>query len=156
MTTTSDIVFSIVKDTDDAELMRKIRNECRGYMTKDTSYITPEQQVKWFNELDKDNIKMFIMNKSYHGVAFGAIGYGYCRHVGDETYLTGGLIPEFRDKGYGKVLFLHLLENAKSFNTRITLDVLNTNIRAKTLYENIGFRVIESDERITKLEYVNG
>lgn len=152
----SEIIFTPVKNLVGAEHLRLVRNECREYMTKDTSYITPEQQEKWFNQLDKDNIKLFLMHMSYHGVAFETIGYGYCRHVGDETYLTGGLISRFRDKGYGKTLFLHLLENAKSFNTRITLDVLNTNTRAKRLYENIGFRVIESDERITKLEYVNG
>ena len=34
-----------------AEELRKIRNECRLYMTNNTGLITPEQQKEWFNSL---------------------------------------------------------------------------------------------------------
>lgn len=157
MPTTSDTIltFSSVKDTKDAEIMRLIRNYCREYMTKDTSFISAERQIEWFDSLDKNTIKMFILNICHHGVAFEPIGFGYARFDGKEAYVTGGLLPEYRDKGYGKTLFLHLVEAAKSFNVPITLEVLNTNVRAKRLYESIGFRDIESDERITKMEYVD-
>jgi ribosomal protein S18 acetylase RimI-like enzyme len=156
MTSDGSVVFTPITNIVDAEVMRLVRNECREYMTKDTSYIQIEQQEKWFRNLDRDNIKMFLMHICYHGAAIETIGYGYCRHDGDETHLTGGIIPSFRGKGYGKTLFLHLIENGKSFNSRITLEVLNTNTRAKRLYDSIGFREIESDERITKMEYVDG
>jgi ribosomal protein S18 acetylase RimI-like enzyme len=83
------------------------------------------------------------------------IGFGYCRHDGNETYVTGGLREKYRGKGYGRKLFLHLLKAAKDFNTRITLEVLNTNERAKGLYESIGFHTFEVTARLTKMEYRN-
>jgi ribosomal protein S18 acetylase RimI-like enzyme len=157
LTTTSngDIVFTEIKSMEDAQLMRKIRNDCREYMTKDTSHITEQQQEMWFNNLNKDTIKMFLMHLRYHGVAYDTIGFGYCRCIDDETYLTGGIRKEYRSKGYGKNLFLHLLENAKSFNTRITLEVLNDNTRAERLYRSIGFVDYDKNDKVTKMEYTN-
>lgn len=154
MTSDSTIVFTEVLKLSDAQILREIRNECKDFMTKSAEYITEEQQTKWFNSLDRDSIKIYLMFESYHGAAFKILGFGYCKRDGDETYLTGGLKEDCRGKGYGKALFLHLLNSAKSFNTKITLEVLNTNVRAERLYRSIGFVPYDKDERITKMEYV--
>lgn len=153
--TNSFVMFHEVEDINEAQTIRCIRNECREYMTKNSDLISEEDQVVWFNGLDRDNIKMYIMLESYLGVAFTPIGFGYCRHVGDETYLTGGLIADVRGKGYGKHLFQHLLDRAKTFNTKITLEVLQTNTVAQKLYTNIGFLPYYNDDRIIKMEYKN-
>ena len=153
--TSNGALFHPITKLEEAQVMRTIRNECREYMTKDTSLITEERQEEWFNGLDKDRIKMFLMYKCHNSTLIDTIGFGYCCYTGDEVYVTGGLTKDYRDKGYGKTLFTHLVETAKSFNTRITLEVLNTNTRAKRLYENIGFHSIEADDRITKMEYID-
>lgn len=150
-----DVVFSDIKSVSDAQVLRRIRNECKDFMTRSTEYITEEKQAEWFNKLDRDNIKLYLMWIAHHGVAFEVIGFGYCKKDETETYLTGGLKEELRGKGYGKVLFSHLLTQAKSFNTPITLEVLKTNERAKRLYESLGFSEISSDDRIIKMEYRN-
>lgn len=156
MTTTSDeVIFTRVQTLADAQIMREIRNNCREYMTKSTVYITDKQQEFWFENIDKLKIKMFLMHLSYHGVAFNTIGFGYCRTDDDETYLTGGILEQYRGKGYGRILFKHLLDAAKEFNTRITLDVLNTNTRAEKLYRSIGFVPFAKSEMITRMEYKN-
>lgn len=147
---TSDVSFVPITNIEDAQIMRVIRNECKDYMTRDTSFITEEQQERWFEQLDKENMKMFLMHEKDD-----VIGFGYCRCDNNETYLTGGLRKECREKGYGRLLFLHLLETAKSCGTRITLEVLNTNVRARRLYDKIGFHVVETTDRITKMEYVD-
>lgn len=150
-----DVIFTRVSTLEDAQIMRKIRNECRDYMTKSSEYINEDQQETWFESLDKQKIRMFLMHLCYHGVTFNTIGFGYCKNVDDETYLTGGILEEYRGKGYGKILFNHLVENAKEFNNRITLDVFNNNVRAKKLYHNIGFVPFVQDETITRMEYRN-
>lgn len=142
-----------IEDINEAQIMRLIRNECREFMTKSTEIISREDQQKWFSELDRDNIKMYIMYESLLGIVFSPVGFGYCRHVDDETYLTGGLMDFARGKGYGKILFKHLLEKAKTFNTRITLEVLQTNIVAQKLYTSIGFVAYGMDDRILRMEY---
>lgn len=160
LTTTFDatnltVVFSEVKSVSDAQVLRRIRNECKDFMTRSTEYITEEKQTEWFNALDKDNIKLYLMWIAHHGVAFEVVGFGYCKKDESETYLTGGLKESFRGKGYGKNLFSHLLTEAKSFNTPITLEVLKTNERAKRLYESLGFSELSSDDRVIKMEYRN-
>ena len=149
------VMFHEVEDINEAQTMRCIRNECREYMTKNSDLISEQEQVMWFNGLDRGNIKMYIMFESYLRVAFTPIGFGYCRHVGDETYLTGGLIADVRGKGYGKHLFQHLLDKAKTFNTKITLEVLQTNTVAQRLYTSIGFVSYYNDDRIIKMEFKN-
>ncbi len=153
--TDSILMFHEVEDINEAQTMRRIRNECREYMTKNSELISEEDQITWFNGLDRNNIKMYIMFESYFGVVFSPIGFGYCRHVGDETYLTGGLIADARGKGYGKHLFQHILDKAKTFNTKVTLEVLQTNAVAQKLYTSIGFVPYYSDERIIKMEFKN-
>jgi ribosomal protein S18 acetylase RimI-like enzyme len=155
MTSDAIIMFKPIVDIEQAQIMREIRNECRNYMTRDTSFITEEQQEKWFNSLDKQNMKMFLMSILYHGSVVDIIGFGYCVHKDNETYLTGGLDQTNRGRGYGKKLFLHLIEAAKTYGTPITLEVLNTNMIAKRLYSSIGFREIESNDRMIKMEYKN-
>lgn len=146
-------MFHEVEDINEAQIMRLIRNECREYMTKSSEIISKEDQKKWFSELDRDNIKMYIMYESHLGVAFTPIGFGYCKHVDDETYLTGGLLDFVRGKGYGRLLFQHLLDKAKTFNTRITLEVLQTNDVALKLYTSIGFVPYGMDDRVIRMEY---
>lgn len=148
--------FTPVKTLDQAQTVRRIRNACRLYMTRDISYISEDQQEAWFSQLN-DDIKLFLMNVTvYPGVAYYTVGFGYVVRSGDEAYLTGGLMEQYRGLGYGKKLFLHLLETAKSFNTkRITLEVLNTNVVAERLYKSIGFLPYYKDERITKMEYIS-
>lgn len=154
-TTQQTVVFSDIKSLSDAQVLRRIRNECKDFMTRSTEYITEEKQAEWFNKLDRNNIKLYLMWIAHHGVAFEVIGFGYCKKDENETYLTGGLKEELRGKGYGKLLFSHLLTQAKSFNAPITLEVLKTNERAKRLYESLGFSELSSDDRVIKMEYRN-
>ena len=149
------ITFTEVKQLSDAQVVRQIRNDCREYMTKNTDYISEENQENWFNSLDHDKIKIFLMWIVHHGVVFEVVGFGYCRNVDYETYLTGGILESHRNRGYGKKLFSHLLEEAKSFKTKITLEVLNSNARAEKVYRSIGFIPVYKDDRVMKMEYRN-
>lgn len=61
----------------------------------------------------------------------------------EEASIFGlGILPEFRGKGYGKVLLSLILENLWSQGmTQITLEVDSENDRALRLYQAMGFRI---------------
>lgn len=70
------------------------------------------------------------------------IGYGGFWHVLDEAHITSVTIAlEHRRRGYGRDLMHHLLDAAKDRGIRqATLEVRESNVRAKNLYEALGFR----------------
>ena len=53
--------------------------------------------------------------------------------------LTGVIDESNRGKGFGRQLFLDLIEEAKKNTNKIHLEVLDTNKRAINLYKSLGF-----------------
>ena len=43
----NNVVLKRVKTAEEAESLRIIRNHCKDFMTRDTSYISENQQQKW-------------------------------------------------------------------------------------------------------------
>lgn len=144
-----------VKTEHELQSVRKIRNQCKHFMTRYNEDITEKQQSEWFEKLDHDMNWLFIFNKIYHGVIVDSIGYGFNRIENNSILLTGGLIESERGKGYGRALFSFLLEHAKAFKLPIKLEVLKNNIPAKKLYESLGFISINENESSIKMEYKN-
>ena len=149
----SELVMISVNSENDAETLRKIRNECSGFMTRNTSEISFAQQQVWFKNLDTVTNKLFLLHEVYHGVAALVIGYGYIRVEDETVLLTGGLVESSRGKGYGQFLFNSLLLNSKKFNLPIKLEVLKSNMVAFSVYTKIGFRVTGDNGKIIKMEY---
>ena len=149
----SELVMISVNSENDAETLRKIRNECSGFMTRNTSEISFAQQQVWFKNLDTVTNKLFLLHEVYHGVAALVIGYGYIRVEDETVLLTGGLVESSRGKGYGQFLFNSLLLNSKKFNLPIKLEVLKSNMVAFSVYNKIGFRVTGDNGKIIKMEY---
>lgn len=145
------MVFKRVVTSDDAERLRVIRNYCKDYMTRNTSYITPKQQQEWFSTayLKYD---LFIAYAVEYGAIIVDAGYGVINKTENEYLLTGGLMPDYRDKGYGQGLFKFLIDTCDK-KWPIRLEVLKTNIRAFKTYEKLGFVIIGEDERIYRMEY---
>jgi ribosomal protein S18 acetylase RimI-like enzyme len=153
METDEFIVLMPVSNAVQAEELRVIRNECRNYMTRNTDIISKEQQFEWWNKLNTNLHKLYLVYKVFNGVACVSVGYGYIRIEDGVVLLTGGLIEQDRGKGYGKQLFSTLLENAKQFNLPIELELLKTNTKAFVVYNSLGFRVVGDDGNIIKMEY---
>jgi len=145
------LVFKRVTTPAEAEILRTIRNDCKDFMTRSTDYITPEQQAEWF----KTAFKKYELYIAY-AVEYGAIvvnaGFGVI-HLEDEQYLlTGGLTPDYRDKGLGTPLFKFLIDNCNK-QLPIRLEVLKTNTRAFKTYEKLGFSITGEKEKIFTMEY---
>lgn len=147
------VVLKPVENDYDVESLRVVRNECRNYMTRNTNLISFEQQKNWWNNLDKENMKLFLLHKVVCGVAGFVIGYGVIRIENGEVLLTGGLNQTERGKGHGKQLFNYLVENSKQYKLPIKLELLKSNTRAFDTYKSIGFVVIGEDETKIYMEY---
>ena len=147
-----EIVLKEINESD-IEVLRNVRNECKEFMTRNTSFIEAEQQKKWYENLNKIKNKVYLLNLIHHGVIGEVIGYGYIKIEDDYVLLSGGLIKEKRGSGYGKKLFKYLLENSLKFNLPIRLEVLKSNAVAISIYEKIGFKKSDENEKIIKMEY---
>jgi ribosomal protein S18 acetylase RimI-like enzyme len=130
----------------DIETMRQIRNSCKKYMTRNSKEITIEQQKKWFDSLDSDQYKPFIFKTNEND-----LGYGMLYFENNEIFLTGGLLPYYRNLGYGKILFNCLIDKSNEYNKPVKLEVLKTNIRAVKTYESLGFKLYSENDVVYKM-----
>ena len=153
MSENNTLIMIPVKSKEEVESLRNIRNICRNFMTRNTAEISYEQQQKWYDSIDKNVNKLFLLHNVIHGVISSMIGYGYIRVEDGVVLLTGGLVQDERGKGYGSVLFNYLVKNSKDFNLPIKLELLKTNMVDFSVYNKIGFRVIGDDGKIIKMEY---
>ncbi len=83
--------------------------------------------------------------RSYFRVVYaGETLIGYCGFwlILDEAHITSVTVAQaFRGNGYGREQLVHLLETARGQGAVLaTLEVRESNIPAKTLYEGLGFR----------------
>ncbi len=142
----------------DALKIRKIRNECREYMTNNTSEIDVRKQISWYfniyrKENNKNKMTCFLFRVKKKNAGFALI-----RMELKKYWITGGLTHEYRGKGLGKVLFANLLKEIPS--DEVWLEVLNTNEAAKKIYKELGFRKISekdiNDKKVSVMKLVIG
>ena len=145
------IVFKRVTTPAEAEILRTIRNKCREYMTRSTDFITPEQQEEWFKTAFR-KYDLYIAYAIEYGVCIVDAGFGVVHKNEDEFLLTGGLVPEYRDKGLGKVIFKFLVDQCHK-SLPIRLEVLKTNTRAYKTYEGLNFKVTGQNDNLYFMEY---
>jgi ribosomal protein S18 acetylase RimI-like enzyme len=124
--------------------VRKIRNECRIFMTRSTAQISFSQQLSWYLKVYKSNYRKgemicFLLRSNKNNLGFGLIR----KSVG-KYWITGGLKSSQRGKGLGKILFAKLIEKVPS--DEVWLEVLDSNFIAYNLYQELGFKQTEISE----------
>ncbi len=135
-----------VNTLEKAEVLRRIRNECRKYMTRNTQEISQKEQTNWYNSLEKTQLTPYLFVESHLGVSFTVIGYGVIRVEDGEVLLTGGLTAKSRGRGLGTLLFTQLIQISKAtYNLPISLEVQRLNIIARNLYKKLGFTTKSSN-----------
>ena len=144
-------VYKKVETEIDAEILRQHRNVCKDFMTRSTSYITEQQQQEWFRAAHK-KYDLFLAYEINHGSIINDIGYGLIHKNEDASLLTGGLLPNYRDKGIGQHLFKFLIDQCDK-RKPIRLEVLKTNTRAFIVYIKLGFKLVKEDARLYHMEY---
>jgi GNAT superfamily N-acetyltransferase len=132
---------------DQAEEMRVIRNACREWMTNDRLEISREQQVQWFltiqrqHEEGDESVLPFLYQPRPDHLFPRPFGYGLLRKQDGKWWLSGGLLPEWRGKGYGKGLFGELADYVHALRETAWLTVWEHNERGLATYKSLGFTV---------------
>jgi len=145
------VVLKKVSGKDDVEDLRKIRNECREFMTRKTTEISKIEQDKWYSSID-ESTNVYLLWLVEFGSIVHPIGYGLIRKENGCSLISGGLLESYRGNGYGKTLFKYIMDNVDK-DSGVRLEVLKTNTKAFSIYNNLGFRVIEDDGRVITMEY---
>lgn len=111
-------------------------DECRAGTTRDLS--------NWFGTDEPESILSVI---EFNGAAVGR--FRVVRFP-DRIFLGGIQIhPEFQGKGIGTYLVTELIAESRSLGKPVDLNVDQTNVRARSLYERLGFvRQGESEKDI--------
>jgi ribosomal protein S18 acetylase RimI-like enzyme len=131
----------IPETPEDVEALRVIRNECRLFMTRDQSEISPKRQAEWWKRDDKGLLFLFDCHSDTLGTDFGpSVGYGrLAPAAGAAWWLSGGLVEACRGCGLGRHLFGFLSSVVQEFGKIPCLEVLVSNTRAIAVYETLGF-----------------
>jgi ribosomal protein S18 acetylase RimI-like enzyme len=145
------VVLKKIETLEEAMILRNIRNQCKDFMTRDCSYISEDQQKRWFENLDP-NVKIYLLYLVEFGVVSSPVGYGLIREEAGFSLVSGGLVESCRGKGYGKILFDYLIKNLDK-EMPIKLEVLKNNTRAFFIYNKLGFRVVKDDGKVITMEY---
>ena len=146
--------LSEIKSSEDLECLRKIRNECRCFMTRHTKEISKDDQEIWYKFIDKNKIKPFLFLEIYDEVLVcSPIGYGLLRIDNDCVLISGGLNAIYRGMGFGNILFNLLINESKNYNLPIKLEVLKSNIVAVHLYKKLGFEKVKESDIIYEMIY---
>lgn len=120
---------------DDALVINKIRNQSSEYLHDDRTF-TLEQTVDWLRNTNPDWYAI-----EYKGEMVGYFRISNYSDVNKNLYIGADIEESMRGMGIGHDSYLIMME--KLFKERklnkITLEVLDSNKRAHTLYIKLGF-----------------
>ena len=63
------------------------------------------------------------------------------------------IAPPFQGRGWGTAVIQELIQQAEQKNKLLTLHVLQTNPRARKLYERLGFQVVAVEQVKYKMQF---
>lgn len=146
-----------VTSLEDALIVKDIRNECRKFMTHDTTEITLERQVNFFLNIYKSKAAVGELKLSLYYVKEEPVGFGLVKFSENKYWITLGLKEDYRGKGYGKDLFDKLVKTVPSGH-EVWLDVLESNKAGHHIYEKYGFEEVsrpknEAGKKLILMKY---
>lgn len=157
MTTTTSVLtlkFKEVKTVWDVLELRRLRNECREFMTHDQKAISVWQELRWFYNTYKLWQEMGWARAYLAMWQSTPVAYGFIRNLEIEPILSGGVSKDFRGWGFGEKTFRFLLKEARGKKKlKVVLDVLVTNKPAVSLYKKIGFKEMYRTVSVIYMKY---
>lgn len=134
-----DLRMQSARTLGDFMAVRRIRNECRFYMTRSTKKIGRLKQLWFFAKCEVTGKPDVYIGLDYFN---RTVAYGI---VWDKKTVSGGLTFLSRGNGYGRSLFAFL---GKAVDLPGFLEVRKDNLRAHELYKSLGWVDSGSDARV--------
>jgi ribosomal protein S18 acetylase RimI-like enzyme len=139
-----------VASDDDVEELRRIRNQCAEFMTRDPRLISAEEQRRWWAD-PRRPYECFLFYAAEEP-AGAPVGYGLVNTTDGKSWLSGGLRPERRGQGLGRFLFGELVRRSSGVPH---LEVRRDNPRALRLYSRLGFQPVGEDRSKLTMKLVD-
>jgi RimJ/RimL family protein N-acetyltransferase len=137
------LTIEIVTTPEQAEELRRLRNECRQFMTRDTAEITAEQQREFLAGPLADGTAWAYLLRPARGS--DAVAYGLLRDDGDHLWLSCGVTGTARGRGLGTLIVQFV--TAAAGRGPVRLEVWQGNEAARRVYEKAGYAVTGSGIR---------
>lgn len=123
-----------------AELIRTVRNNARQFMTRDTAYITHEDQVRWFTRYQDDiNQHLYIYHEDD-----ALVGYTYLVLRNGLWWGTLVVVPEQQGKGYGTKLYKEMIRLAHV----VYIEIYSDNEHSLKSAVKAGFHIVSVMDNI--------
>lgn len=136
-----------------AQQMRAIRNGVAPYMTQNRQQIGWLRQAWWFWRVYAPALKAGTMKAWLLWAGEFPVGYGLMRSHQGRWWVTGGLVPHARGQGYGRMLFTKLTQAATYKAGEAWLEVRMDNLRARRLYEWLGYQDVSTKGDIVTMRH---
>lgn len=132
-----------------ADIMRKIRNDCLNGYSNFNGMISKNDQRKWWKK-NKDKVTAFLFfdRKTGKRVAFAMLAL----KEDGKYWMTNGVEPEFRGRGYGKATATYIA----SKGNEVYSQALKSNLPAIKEHTSQLWQVIGEDNNIVKFLYRGG
>lgn len=140
------ITFKSIATVEEAEELRILRNECAEWMTKDTSFISPDKQrVFFWEKLATGLIEGFLAYDDSESVAYGLLIWD--GKVFGRAWSSTGVKASARGKGYGKAVTVENVRRAHAHHVPMWAEVRQDNAGQQKICRSIGYYVVESFHR---------
>jgi len=140
------IVIRLAETMWDALAMRRARNSCREFMTRDTSRKTIVGQLWWWYFARSPCLDPFVIE-----IDGRIVGYAILSREGRRGWVTAGLLPKARGRGAGTEVFRHLTEMAERDSLLPSLEVRESNDPAIAVYKKLGYKMRSTDGVIMEM-----
>jgi ribosomal protein S18 acetylase RimI-like enzyme len=138
------ISFEPIDTLASAEVLRVLRNECAGWMTRDTSQITAAAQRRFFHEkIATGKIEGFLMFSGAEPVAYGLLvwdGEG-------RAWSSTGVKTARRGEGFGRAVTVENAKRAHAHDVPIWAEVRADNAGQQKICRSIGYQMVRSFTR---------
>jgi GNAT superfamily N-acetyltransferase len=138
------ITFEAIDSLARAEALRVLRNECAGWMTRDTSPISTERQREFYRQkIATGKVEGFLLLSDGEPVAYGLL-------VWDEqgrAWSSTGVKAARRGEGFGRIITIENVRRAHGHGVPMWAEVRRDNAGQQKICRTIGYQVVETFDR---------
>lgn len=144
---TEEIHFKPVETISDALIVRRIRNECRSFLTNYSGYISLPRQIYWYYSYYRraarvKTFQLFIASNRNEV----PVGYGALNLMDKQLYVTECVTEKYRGQGYGSAILANLILVGKKQKLPLVAEIWANNQRSIDLHKK--FRFVLSGSKI--------
>lgn len=137
------ITIERVTTLEQAQELRRLRNDCRAWMTRDTRRVGEDAQREFFGtQIAPGAVRAWLAYSDHEAVAFGLL-----RASEGCWWLTCGVAGKYRGHGLGTGIVKHVTAAGLGTGLPVRLEVWADNDRAVHVYEKAGYVLEGTSER---------